>query len=246
VKASKILVAMAAVATISVGSAQAATIVTQSVGTIYQTTDVDSGTNGNNMDGMRVTANVTLNGVQTSFTAIWGDLPGSPGNDGYVTFFGDNDFYLYVQGSAGANNAWDMNFDYSGGQYRLNSLLFEGNPGNVVFDRTFGGANGTSGSSDGLDFAGFNGYDGTVTGHYSNAVGLNGAAPVGDLFTNFLITWSGSGLSENFYQFSLDADNARTTATTTQPPSVPEPTSMVLLGTGLVGLVSRVRRKRQA
>jgi len=244
VKATKFLGVMAAVATMSAGSAQAATILTQNVATIYQTTDVDSDTAGNNMDGMRVTATVTRNGTTTTFTGIWGDIPGAPGNDGGVEFFGDDDFYLYVDGSAGDTNAWELNFDYSGGSYRLNSLLFEGSPGNVVFDRYFGGANGTNGSNGGLDFAGFGSYSGNVTGHYYNAVGLNGAAPVGDLFANFLLSFSGDGLAENFYKFSLDADSARTTAA--QVPSVPEPTSMVLLGTGLVGLASRIRRKRQA
>ena len=48
---------------------------------------------------------------------------------------------------------------------------------------------------------------------------------------------NGSGLSEAFYNFSLDADNARITATTTQPPTVrPAPTiRAVQEGTGSGG-----------
>lgn len=249
-KGTRLLLSMATVAALSASSAQAATILTESVGTIYQTTGVDSGTEGNNMDGMRVTATVTRiggGGGTTTFTGIWGDVPGSPGDDGGVELFGDDDFYLYVNGSAGDTNAWDLSFDYSGGTYRLNSLLFEGSPGNVVFDRTFGGANGTSGSGGGLDFAGFASYPGNVTGHYSNAVALNAAAPVGDLFTNFLLTFSGDGLVEDddVYRFSLDADSARTSARST-PPTVPEPTSMLLLGTGLAAVATRLRRKNKA
>jgi hypothetical protein len=45
--------------------------------------------------------------------------------------------------------------------------------------------------------------------------------------------------NDRFYVKNLVGDYQ-----TTNPPSVPEPTSMVLLGTGLAGLVARARRKR--
>ena len=46
---------------------------------------------------------------------------------------------------------------------------------------------------------------------------------------------------DKFYLKSLAGDWQQTT---TNPPAVPEPTSMVLLGTGLAGIVARARRKR--
>jgi hypothetical protein len=46
--------------------------------------------------------------------------------------------------------------------------------------------------------------------------------------------------NDRFYVKNLVGDYQQTQ----NPPSVPEPTSMVLLGTGLAGLVARARRKR--
>ena len=56
--------------------------------------------------------------------------------------------------------------------------------------------------------------------------------------TSLVFGYNGFNISE-FSVKSLTGDFQ-----TTQPPSVPEPTSMVLLGTGLVGVVMRARRKK--
>ena len=63
-----------------------------------------------------------------------------------------------------------------------------------MFDTSFGGSTGTAGSSFGRDFGGFDPYSGNITATYSNAVALNGAAPVGDLYTNFLLSFGNGTL----------------------------------------------------
>jgi PEP-CTERM motif len=237
-----------------VGSTASAATITQNtnLGTVYNTTGVEEETLGNEMGGMTVVATIIRqNGTTFQLNGVWTD--GIFGAGGVINWETDllNDFELTVWGDTYTDGIWNLDFNYISQSYRLGSLLFNGVPGNTVFDTGFGGGVGTAGSSLGRDFAGFSGWGGNVTATYSNAVSLNGAAPVGDLYTSFLLTFGngtyGQGLSEtgflgNPYSLTLDTDNARGLS----PAAVPEPGSMLLLGTGLAGLASRLRRKKAA
>jgi hypothetical protein len=232
----------------TVGTASAATITQNTnVGTVYNTTHVEDTTFGDEMGGMTVVATLVNNqGTQFTLNGVWTDgILGAGGVINWVNPFGDDEFNLSVWGDTYWQGIWNLNFDFDSANYRLASLAFDGRPGNTVFDTRFGGANGTQGSDKGRDFAGFDPYSGNITATYFNAVSLNGAAPVGDLYTNFLLQFGngsynqGLRQSNDTYHFTLDTDNAVTAAS-----AVPEPGSMLLLGTGLVGLASRMRRKK--
>jgi hypothetical protein len=243
---------LAAVLVAGIASTASAATITQNtnVGTVSNTTGVEDTTYGGEMGGMTVVATLVRQDNTTfQLQGVWVDAAnGVSGGVSWITGDPDDNFDLNIGGDT-FWNGWDLDLQFDSTNFRLGSLAFNGRPGNTVFDTGFGGNTGTAGSSFGRNFDGFGTYGGNIAATYSNAVSLNGAAPVGDLYTDFLLSFGdgtyAQGLRERNlgYWFALDTDNARTSLAQT---SVPEPGSMILLGTGLVGLASRLRRKKAA
>lgn len=239
------VVALAAAASVT-ANAQANTFV---LGTaVNSPTLAGSATLGNEMVGMLVTWNFAGGGG--TFSSAWGDLGG--GRFGVV---GANNFSL----SMGAtSNTFGDNWSLQNSAVsRLSSIRLNGAPGRTLFDCDWtgtacningsaGGFFGTSGSSDGwsLQTAAGGTYGGGVTGQYANAVGINGNAPVGDLFEQLTISFDGILGANATYNFKADTDNS---SFNQPPPTVtPEPSTWALMFVGLtaVGVAKRRRRSR--
>lgn len=78
-------------------------------------------------------------------------------------------------------------------------------------------------------------FDATVT--YSDPVGLAGAAPIGDLFYTMIIEFARPGMAAATFSFLQDTDLAARSP-------VPLPMTMVLFGSGALGILGIARRPR--
>ena len=212
---------------IAVSSLSAGTLTTAALSVNGTPVDVQGITGfttlGSGMAGLNITATFLSGGP--SSTCVWAATTATAGgcSTPLFTMTLDGDTF---------NAPWV--FSTTPGGSPVASLFFDGVPGGVgtrtsgtVFDRTFGGAIGTDGTSTGKDANGTTtGDDGTAT--YQDVLTIGGAATSGDVYGRVLIRFGADGITAA--NFVMDTDSVGL------PGGVPEPSTWAMLGGALLGL----------
>jgi hypothetical protein len=224
---SKILPGLAVAASLYAASAQAVVIYAEDNTTPDSIAGVANfATNGALMSGMTITATFSGGLTETIAWATTGADSGAAVGTGWQ-LSEDGDTF---------GGTWTFAFlDDTIGM--LTSLSLDGAPGLTLFDRSFGGLDGTTGSALGMDFA-FTGPDFDVTATYSRPIGIGAAVPVGDLFHQLDIDFGELGPRTGSFTFVQDTDNDAAR-------QVPEPAMLGLFGLALAGF-GAVRLRRTA
>jgi hypothetical protein len=181
-------------------------------------------TTGAMMDGLKVTA--TFNNGFTE-TVAWADTGASSGG------VSGNGWGLSLAGDS-FSTPWLFNIGIAS---PLVSLYLDGRNTFTVFDRTLPDQ-GTVGSARGLDWSCASGSCNDALVTYDFAVGIGGAAPIGDLFQTIQVQF-GPALPATDFTFRQDTDNDLR-----QIQPVPEPGTLALLGMGLAA-TRWLRRRRE-
>ena len=193
---------------------------------------------GSNLFGMLVTGK--FSDGQT-FSANWGSLAG--GLTG-VNFAGR--FSLTIGAST---NTFGNPFSLTvfGAGNTLQTLTLSGASGPVIFDRTFGGVEGTPTSQNGSDLAYYQTDSWNTLVTYKNSVQLVGTTgPIGDLWETLILDFRAGLAGTNvgrLIRFSQDVDNVVLNGLLLP---VPEPNALLLTAAGLSMGVVFLRRRRLA
>jgi len=219
------------------GSANAL-VVSAVPGTTQNATSVTDVVTSLGMVGSLQATATFANGSNTTLT--WSATVPPPYNYSGSTYAGvsGSDWNLVASG-----NTFAALWQFNGGAAAITQLVLGGT--NIAFDRTLP-SYGTVGSFSGRDFAPDVNDDGFVDDPagwsvvYSNAIGLNGAAPLGDLYTQLTIIFGTAGYTGSF-SFLQDTDSyvPGTTGGGGNDGGggrVPEPASVLLFGAGIAGL----------
>ena len=223
------VVALAAIWLLSFGRAQAALVLSEQDGVTYETPTLSGfGTDGDDMLGLSVS--VVFADASTE-TAIWQ----AGATVGYGEAVGTGWTINQGPGSTWSN---PFSFANNSGQ-AVSRITLHGAGANTVFDRSFGGAAGTTSSANGRDVQETTSISVTqdVFATYFDRVQLAGGTPVGDLFGGLRLEFS-AGLADGAsFSFITDTDTGSSSLIPT-----PEP-SAGLLVTCFVSLISWRRRQ---
>lgn len=195
-------------------------------GTTYNTTAIDQyQTSSADMNGMTVMATF----LDGSFdTQIWNS--GVSGTGWGLSVGGDT-----------YSSYWPLNLSLNSG-VNLASLSIDAGTGDTVFDVVddFGSYYpGSPDSANGYPF--YTTSTAYIHATYSDRVMVNNVF-YGDLYRTLTLDFGSDGLSSGF-SFRADTDNLKIAGDITPTDPVPEPSTILLMGAGLLGLVGYNRKR---
>jgi len=212
----------------SIAGSAAALTVNFVDGTLYNTTALTGyQTNGDDMDGMTVVATLSDTTTQALTWATTGS--GTGGVTG-------TDWSLGVNGDTFGDNTWTLSFNSS--SLTLTNLFIDAGNGDTVFD-VVNGSNRSPGSALGKPFD--TGYTGDLTATYADRVAVGGML-YGDLYRTLKLDFGSNGFG-GVMNFTADTDNLKFAGDIEPVNPVPEPATLLLLGTGLIGIAGSQRKK---
>jgi hypothetical protein len=228
------LIAGAALLALSVTSAQAQVVVTTSPGTSFNTAALSGfTTNGAQQNGMEVTVFFSDGSSETIVWAATGATTGGVTGTGWSMTLGGDSF--------------TTPFVMTAGDVQIAGFSMNGRPGvGTIFD-VISDPELSPGSARGRPFELFGSIpDGiqTINVEYTDRLSVGGTF-YGDLYTVMNVDFDGRFLSNATLRFISDTDNSRfdSIIVPVDPPNgVPEPGTLLLIGSGLLGLAMRRRR----